>query len=335
MEKEIYYIWLSKIKGIGPILSTKLIDYFSDVIYVYNSSKEELMKVDGIGEKTASIISNNKDLSESEKILSKCKSLNIQIITKDAMNYPSQLKKFHNSPLILYVRGNLKQFDSSVAIVGSRRCSHYGKDITVELAEALSSKKIPIISGMAKGIDSYAHTVALHNDNYTIAILGTGVDICYPSEHLTLMNKIIENGAILSQFEPGTTNIKQNFIKRNELIAILSDKIVVVEASKDSGSLFTARCGVQYKKEVYAVPGNINSSTSVGTNILIKEGIKPYLSVEDIVENSLKKCIMCYSKEGQTLDEIKSSLNIDEYKLFELEANGLIKQVGGLFFSSK
>ena len=164
-----------------------------------------------------------------------------------------------------------------MAIVGSRRCSDYGKNITIELAENLSSKQIPIISRMAKGIDSYAHTISLHNNNYTIAVLGTNVDICYPSEHLTLMNKIIENGAVISQFEPGITDVKQNFIKRNELIAMLSDKIVVVEVSKDSGSLFIAKYGIKYEKEVFTVPGNINNKLSVGTNLLIKEWIKPYL----------------------------------------------------------
>lgn len=239
----------------------------------------------------------------------KCKKLNIQIITKDSVIYPSQLKNINNVPVVLYVRGNLKSFNQAV---GSRRCTDYGKDITVELSKALSSKKIPIISGIAKWIDSYAHTISLHNNNYTIAVLGTGVDICYPSEHLTLMNKIIENGAVISQFEPGTTNVKQNFIKRNELIAMLSDKIVVVEASKNRGSLFTAKYGLKYKKEVFAVPVNINNRLSVGTNLLIKEGIKPYLSVDDIIKTSSKVSIRTYEDVGKTLDEIKSSLNIGD-----------------------
>lgn len=181
---------------------------------VYDASKEELLKVEGIGEKIADTILENKSLDKSEKIVYKCEELNIQIITKDSLAYLKQLKKFKNAPLVLYVRGNLRNLKDYVAIVGSRRCSDYGKNITIELAENLSSKQIPIISGMAKGIDSYAHTVALHNNNYTIAVLGTGVDIYYPSERLTLMNKIIENGAVISQFEPGTTNVKQNFIKK-------------------------------------------------------------------------------------------------------------------------
>lgn len=122
---------------------------------------------------------------------------------------------------------------------------------------------------MAKGIDGYSHTVALYNNNYTIAVLGTGVDICYQREHLTVMSEIIKNGVIISQFEPGTSNKKSNFIKRNELIAMLSDKIVVVKANKDSGSLYTAYYGVKYGKGVYSVPGNINSKSSEGTNTLI------------------------------------------------------------------
>ena len=130
---EIYYIWISKIKGIGPVLSTHLVSYFGDIIKVYNASKEELMKVDGIGEKTANTIIDNKDLSESEKIFSKCKNLNIQVIIKDSSNYPTQLKRIKNAPIVLYVRGQLKNFDTSVAIVGSRKCSDYGKDITVDL----------------------------------------------------------------------------------------------------------------------------------------------------------------------------------------------------------
>lgn len=137
--------------------------------------------------------------------------VSIKIINKYSSNYPKQLNKLLKAPLILYIRGQLKKFESSVVIVGSRRCTEYGKNVTVELAEALSLKKIHIISGMAKGIDSYAHTIPINNNNYTIAVLGTGVDKCYPKEHSTLMNKIIEKGVVISKFEPGTSNIKENF----------------------------------------------------------------------------------------------------------------------------
>ena len=128
------------------------------------------------------------------------------------------------SPPVLYVIGILKPIENAIAIVDSRRCSDYGKDITLELATALSNN-IPIISGMANGIDSYDHTVVIKNSTYTIAVLGTGVDKCYSSEHISLMNRIIEQGAIISQFKPGTSSTKSNFLKRNEFIAMLSEKL--------------------------------------------------------------------------------------------------------------
>ena len=138
------------------------------------------------------------------------------------------------------------------------------------MAEALSYYKIPIISGMAKGIDSYAHTIALNKNNYTVAVLGTGVDICYPKEHINLMKEIIQKGAVISQFKIGSGNIKENFIKRNEVISMLSDKVVVVQASENSGALYTARYSLKTNKDTYSVPGRINDRLSIGTNLLIK-----------------------------------------------------------------
>ena len=192
MDKRILYIWLSKIKGIGPVITRNLIEFFKRIDFVYEATYDELIKVEGIGDKLAKIIVENKDLSKSKEIYYKCKRSKIKIITMECSNYPKQLKNFKNAPIILYVKGELKEFDSAVCIVGSRRCTEYSKNITVELTENLSKRNIPIISGMAKGMDGYSHTVALHNDNYTIAVVGTGVDICYPIEHLTLMNEIIK-----------------------------------------------------------------------------------------------------------------------------------------------
>lgn len=350
MERVLLFIWLSKIKGIGPVLASALLNYFGDIINVYNSDIDNLLKVDGIGEKTAKLIIENKSLDDSRNILEKCNKRNIEIVTRESNNYPIQLKEITKAPLILYVRGNLKSFEGAVAIVGSRRCNDYGKTVIVELAEVLSLKNIPIISGMAKGIDSYAHTVALYNNNYTIAVLGTGVDKCYPSEHITLMNKIIETGAVISQFAPGTSNVKANFIKRNELIAMLSEKIVVVQASKDSGALHTAKYGFEYNKEVYAVPGTIYDKYSYGSNMLISKGAKIYTSPQNIaseinfttnkeepkIHNEIEgKILEIVSKRPMSLDEIKIILALNNNKieevLFNMEMNRKIKQVGGMF----
>ena len=346
----LYYIWLNRIRGIGPILANNLMEYFENISEVYHADMSELLKVNGIGEKLAKIIVNNKNLDESERIIERCNNINIEIINKYSLNYPKQLKQQLKAPIILYVRGQLKEFESSVAIVGSRRCTEYGKNVTVELAEVLSLKKIPIISGMAKGIDSYAHTIAINSNNYTIAILGTGVDNCYPKEHITLMNKIIETGAVISQFEPGTNNIKENFLKRNELIAMLADKVVIVQASRDSGALYTAACGLKYNKKVYAVPGNIYDKCSEGTNMLIYNGANIYLSPNNILKgfNSVTiedKHNICTGLEGMILSSLKkSSMSLDAIKsmvgltdekieelLFEMEIRGNIKQSGGVF----
>lgn len=334
------------------MLSGKLIEFFKRIDFIYEATYDDLIKIDGIGPKVAKTIVESKDLSKSKDIYYRCQKSGIQIITIECENYPKNLKKFKNAPIVLYVKGNLKEFENAVCIVGSRRCTEYGKNITIELTEALSAKKIPIISGMAKGIDGYSHTVALHNNNYTIAVLGTGVDICYPSEHLTLMNKIIENGVVISQFEPGTSNIKSNFIKRNELMSMLSDKIIVVEAAKSSGALYTAYCGVKYGKQVYSVPGNINSKCSEGTNMLINDGIKPYLSITTIIKednsshmkkmrlkteiNPIEEEILnLITKNGMSLDKIKMILNLKDYNLeevlFDMEVKGQVKQVSGLF----
>ena len=354
MDRRILYIWLSKIKGIGPVITRNLIEFFKRIDFVYEATYDELIKVEGIGDKLAKIIVENKDLSKSKEIYYKCKRSKIKIITMECSNYPKQLKNFKNAPIILYVKGELKEFDSAVCIVGSRRCTEYSKNITVELTENLSKRNIPIISGMAKGIDGYSHTVALHNDNYTIAVVGTGVDICYPIEHLTLMNEIIKKGAVISQFEPGTSNIKSNFIKRNELMAMLAEKIIVVEATKDSGAVYTAHCGMKYKKEVYSVPGNINSKSSEGTNTLINEGVKPYLSINTVIKeknseykNEIdsekvispieREVLNVITKNGVAIDKIKMMLSLKDYNLEEvfldMEVKGQIKQVGGLFIA--
>lgn len=354
MDIKILYIWLSKISGIGTVLASKLIEFFKRIDFVYEANYADLIKVEGIGPKLAKTIVESKDLQKCNDIYYMCKQNGIQIITKECGNYPKQLNNFKNAPIVLYVRGNLKDFDNAVCIVGSRRCTEYGKNITVELSKALSFENIPIISGMAKGIDGYSHTVALHNNNYTIAVLGTGVDICYPREHLTLMNEIIKNGVVISQFEPGTSNIKSNFIKRNELMAMLSNKIVVVEATKDSGSLYTAYYGIKYGKEVYSVPGNINSKSSEGTNTLINEGVKPYLSIntvikeknseykneidsEKVISSIEREVLNVITKNGVAIDKIKMMLSLKDYNLEEvlldMEVKGQIKQVGGLFIA--
>ena len=192
MNKDILYIWLSDIKGIGPAIVNKLVNYFGKIENVCKSTYNDLVEIDGIGPKIANNIIENKELEQSKIIYEKCNKLNISIVNRESDSYPIQLRENMKAPPVLYVRVILKPIENAIAIVGSRRCSDYGKEIILELATALSNNNIHIISGMPKEIDSYAHTVAIKNNTYTIAVLGTGVDKCYPSEHISLMNRIIE-----------------------------------------------------------------------------------------------------------------------------------------------
>lgn len=350
MDNEILYIWLSRITGIGPILSRRLINYFGNIEEVYRAEDIDLLEVEGIGRGLVREIIINKSLEESKILVEECIKKEIQIITRSSNKYPSRLKNNDKAPILLYVRGTLKEYDCAVSIVGSRRCNEYGKSVAVELAEGLSKLNIPIISGMAKGIDGYAHTVALNRSNYTIAVLGTSVDRCYPVEHINLMNKIIEHGAVVSQFPPGSKNVRENFAKRNEIIAMLSDKIVVIQASEKSGALYTAKYGMSIKKEVYTTPGDIKDELSAGTNNLLYCGVKPYLSIKTLISklditnkvnnkyNEIeKKIIAILNKKARSIDTLKSILEISEEKLveiiLEMEFKGYIKQGGGLYYS--
>lgn len=296
---------------------------------------------------------NSKNLMHAEKIYDYCIKDDIHILKKYKENYPIQLNCYKNSPVVLYAKGILKESSNSVAIVGSRRCTEYGKKVTIELATELSKNNIPVISGLAKGIDGYSHTVAIKNDSYTIGVIGTGINICYPKEHIKLMETIFEKGLVLSQFAPGTKNVKQNFVKRNELIAMLAKKIVVIQAGKDSGALYTAKCGMKYNKEVFAVPNTIYNSFSLGTNELIFQGVKIYLnpkmislnnSVANTNYNEIELCKM-NEKEKEiyiliktcplTLEQIKINLDISIMKiqelLLEMEIKGYIKQKRGIY----
>ena len=352
MNEDILYIWLSFIHGVGSVIGSKLINEFKEIISLYNASYEELIAVDGVGKKIANTIINSRDLSYAQKIYNYCVDEKIHILKKYNKDYPFQLNKYNESPIVLYAKGILKDSSPSIAMIGSRRCNEYGKKATIDIATEISKNNIPIVSGLAKGIDGYSHTIALKNNCYTIAVIGTGIDICYPKEHISLMNEICNNGLVISQFPPGISNVRQNFIKRNELIAMLSEKIIVVQAGKNSGALYTSEVGMKYKKEVFAVPNSIYDSFSVGTNSLISKGAKPYINIRSIIENAKldnrnnkssnmnnekNKLYNIVKNTPCTLDIIKRRLNMDDNELeellLEMEIEGQIKQVGGVFLA--
>lgn len=246
----IYWIWLSKLSGIGCHTSRILLKEFNDPKKIYQATYEELVKVKGIGPKKAKQIYEAKDLKQATKIMEDCKKNHINIMTINDNIYPQKAKNLEDMPILLYYKGIIKNQKKSVAIVGPRRCSKEARQSAIDLARNQTKQGITIISGMAKGIDSYAQTACLKAGGYTIAVLGNGLDICYPSEHKNLMKEIEKNGALISEYEPGTPAYKANFPRRNRIIAAFSDEIMIIAAKVGSGAMITGEYGKKYQRKI-------------------------------------------------------------------------------------
>ncbi len=251
----VYAIWLSLLKGKGSRQKKEwLREYgsFEDIYY-------------GIREKEEGI---DPDLDEAKRIEEQCYRKGIYL--KSFKEYGIQ--EYNDLPLVLYCRGTWKAFGESIGIVGTRRCTEYGRKTTAETAGKLASEGVTVISGMAKGIDGYAHSSALKAGGYTVAVLGNGPDICFPSEHRPLMEAILNTGLIISEYPPGFHGDRSTFPQRNRIIAAFSDRLIVVESGRHGGALITAERALEYGKPVYAIPGRIDAPESEGTNWLIAEG---------------------------------------------------------------
>ena len=247
---ELYYIWLECIKGLGPNTWHNMIcEYGSpDKIYQNRSSLVPGGKV--TRHHLEFLHSGAQDAAEeAKKILERCKELAITIITYDDPKYAVNIKGYPDFPILFYVKGEIREdWTYGVGIVGARRCSAKGKECAIQTSLQMSRDGYPIISGMAKGIDSYAHTAAINNDGYTVAVLGHGLDLCYPVEHKGLMGKIVEKGLVISEYPPGTLPCRFNFPRRNRIIAGLSDILYVIDAGKKSGTRTTIQAAKRYGK---------------------------------------------------------------------------------------
>ncbi|HJJ04297.1 MAG TPA: DNA-processing protein DprA [Clostridiaceae bacterium] len=286
IEEKKYWIWLSRLPKVGNKTIEKLIEkyHFPDVIY--NLSKKELMSNDRIGEKIADIILSKKYRIDLEKYISYMNKENINIITIMDKEYPKKLKKIEDCPMYLYTKGNIELLNKkSIAIVGSRNCTSYGKEVAQIMAKQLVSNNIIVVSGLAKGIDTFSHLGAINYYSSTIAVLGCGIDRIYPNENRRLAQNILQkNGLIISEYVMGTKPERLNFPARNRIISGISDGVLVVEATNKSGALITVDFAIEQGKDVFAIPGNINSIFSNGTNQILKEGAKLTNNVMDILE---------------------------------------------------
>ena len=287
MTRDPRYAWLalSRISGIGRVLYRRLIDRFGAPSGVFQSDRQELLAVEGLREQTARNILNFKGEDAVKGEIEALDRLRIHLLTLRDPLYPPLLAEIHDPPPFLYYQGCPSEQDQRVmAMVGSRNGSAYGIKVTERLAYSLARQGLTIASGLARGIDTAAHEGALLAKGRTVAVLGSGLDVIYPPENRKLAERIVETGMICSEFPPGTLPERQNFPVRNRIISGMSLGVVIVEAGLRSGSLITARLALEQGREVFAVPGSIESFKSSGTHRLIKQGAKLVEQAQDILE---------------------------------------------------
>ena len=269
---------------IGSIRLKKLLDYFDKPADILKAPLEKLTAVAGIGANIAAGIGaiQEKDI---EKEINLARKQNIEIVTIGEPNYPENLKYIPDPPIVLYIKGKILREDRiSLAVVGSRRASLYGLNLAEKFSAELAERAFTIVSGMARGIDTYAHRGALKAGGRTIAVMGSGFNHIYPAENKKLMWEISDNGAVISEFPMEMKPLKQNFPRRNRIISGLALGVLVTEAARNSGALITADFALEQGREVFALPGKIDSHGSVGTHNLIKQGAKLVSGIDDILE---------------------------------------------------
>ncbi len=279
-----YWLALSAVEDVGPVNFSTLLKAFGSPREVFSAPPRMLQVIPGIGPKTADNIASFSSWKKVEEQLCRVEKIGAEIVTCRDACYPKNLLNIYDYPPFLYVLGSVLPDELCVALVGSRLCSVYGRFTTEKMARELALKGITIVSGLARGIDSAAHRGALAAKGRTIAVLGTGIDLVYPPENKELAAEIAKNGALVSEFPPGTQPNAPNFPARNRIISGLSVGVVVVEAGAKSGSLITARIAAEQGRSVFAVPGEISAAGSKGTNHLIRQGATLIEGIDDILE---------------------------------------------------
>ncbi len=279
-----YWVWLSSLVKITPRKRLALLKFFGDAAGLWEAGENELRASQLCTPKIISYIRDTDMRKGAEELIKRVFACGADVITFNDPSYPQALKYTVDPPAVLYCLGRLKPDELCVAVVGSRKATWYGLDMSKKLSYELARHGVTIVSGMARGVDSKAHFGALEAGGRTIAVLGCGVDIVYPKENRSLMEEICKKGAVISEYLPGTEPIPFNFPARNRIISGLSQGVIIVEASEKSGSLITADYALEQGKDVFAVPGNINSTNSSGTNRLIREGARIITCAGDILD---------------------------------------------------
>lgn len=281
MEEKIYWFWLLNVANVTPREITNLLERYGSPKEIYNAER-----VFGINENQQfRIIESKKSIDSLVDEYEAMTAKGIRLITRDDEDYPTRLRGIYDEPYGIFVRGELpKENKRFVSIIGARRATQHGKWMASKLGEDLAKAGIVVISGMAEGIDGSSHVGCLDGGGKTIAVLGSGVDVCFPMLHEPLYRRIMKSGAIVSEYGPGTPGIAYHFPMRNRIISALSDIVVVVEAREKSGTLITVSTALSQGRDVMAVPGRPDDPLSVGCNRLIKEGAGCCLCAQDIID---------------------------------------------------
>ncbi|UCH59973.1 MAG: DNA-processing protein DprA [Anaerolineales bacterium] len=354
IEPKIYWVGFNLVRGIGAARMQALMDHFGDVGLAWHAPADAL-RAAGLGTKVVENFLQVRSNVDLELVWQQIQARGIKVVISEEVEYPVRLKEIELPPPVLYVQGDLQAEDEwAVAIVGTRRLTAYGRQVTTEIASMLARSGVSVVSGLARGIDGVAHKAALEAGGRTLAVLGSGVDRIYPPEHRKLAGEISRSGALISDYAPGTPPDGLNFPPRNRIIAGLSLAVVVVEAGESSGALITAKFAADQGREVFAVPGSITAPQSQGTNKLIQQGASPLLDPAEVLEALNLRRVHQYQAARKTLpadetelrllnmlsqvpmhvDEISNQtdlpIEIVSATLTMLELKGLARQVGGM-----
>jgi len=354
------WLALKMIPNLGNITYRRLLERFGDPTTVFNAKLQELLKIEGIRAETAKNIVSKHWEGDPQRELQRIKQIGARLITIFDSSYPLSLKQIYDPPPLLYIKGkDLPIEKTMIAVVGSRNPSHYGLKVTEEICQGLAMRNIAVVSGMARGIDAAAHWGSLSVKGSTVAVLGSGIDVIYPSSNVKLYYHMADTGSVITEFPLGTSPEGKNFPIRNRIISGLSKGVVVIEASLRSGSLITASLALEQGREVFAVPGSIESFKSTGTHFLIKQGAKLVENADDILQDIGETSSSGHVPSGKTpnlvpltqdeelivgilntypmhIDEIVRTSRFDSAKvagiLTALELKGAVKQLSGKMF---
>ena len=356
MDDKRYWIGFTLVKGIGAVRFQRILERFGNAESAWRATPADLAGA-GLGLKMIERLVAVREKVDLSLIWDQIHAKGIQVLTWMDEAYPQRLKEIEQPPPVLYLRGEITSEDTwAVAIVGTRKVTSYGRQIAEEISTYLAANGVTVVSGLARGVDAIAHNAALRAGGRSLAVLGSGVDRIYPPENRALAEKMIQHGAILSDYIPGTPPESSNFPPRNRIISGLSMAVIVIEAGETSGALITAEFAAEQGREIFAVPGNILAPQSKGTNKLIQQGALPLLSASDIMQalnltrvgqqKAARKALPADELESQLLgtmgeeplhvDEIRNQTGLPVEKvsatLVMMELKGMVRQVGNMHY---